>query len=236
MQTSFNKKIALFGGAGPWASAYAQTALVRRAQWDYGAVEDNEYPDVIHISAALKGFGAKGIEDDGLIYQQLSGTFGFFGQWGAKLAVICCNSLHRHADRLQADHPDIDIVRLPESCAEEVAALGLKRVAVMCSESARADTLHPRALEKYGIEAIVSDRGQQDRVNTIIETVMAGDTTGRLFGDYRALTREFAAAGAQAIVSGCTEISYLATKTQSPLPVVDCLDAALTRTLQKAVM
>lgn len=235
MSSVFDKKIALFGGAGPWASAYAHSVLVRQAQQDYGAVQDNQYPEVLHVSSALKGFGAKGIEDDGLIFQQISETFDLFKTWGAKLAVICCNSLHRHAAGLNAVYPDIEIVRLPESGAAELASLGLKRVGVFCSESALVDGLHKKALKAFGLDAVLPDRQQQDRVNAMIETVMAGDTTQVMLGDYRRLTHAFRAAGAQAILSGCTELSYLATKTQTPLPLVDCLDAAMTRTLKLAV-
>lgn len=231
---TFAKKIALLGGAGPWASTYAHRLIVERAQWDYSAVEDHDYPSILHLSAPCEGFGALGIEDSKAVRAHLYGSFDLFRQWGAEIAIICCNSLHRALDNLVRDYPDIACVGLPEAGADAAAAHGLKKVAVICSESALQDNLHGKALTRHGIEAILPDRGQQDRINDIIHMVMAGDSTQKLYGEYRRLTGEFGRAGAQAIISGCTEISYLGNRAHSERPVIDCLSAAIDKGLRLA--
>lgn len=231
---TFNKKIALLGGAGPWASTYAHQLVIERAQWDYKAVEDHDYPSVMHLSEPCGGFGAMGIEDFKQVRDHLYGSFDLFRQWGAGVAIICCNSLHRALDELVQAYPEIAFIGLPQAGADAAAAQGLRKVAVICSESALADDLHKNALARHDIEAILPDRGQQDRINNLIHMVMAGDSTQALYGDYRALTDEFARAGAQAIISGCTEISYLGNKAHSERPVIDCLSVAIDKALRLA--
>jgi|GEM_PF-3512185 len=233
LKATFDKKIALLGGAGPWASAYAHTTLIHLSQWDYGAVEDADYPEILHISIPLKGFGAKGIEDPDLVRMQLRDTFNLFSQWGADLAVMACNSLHTFYDDIST-MSDITIVHLPRTGAEVVAQRGYKKVGVFCSESALKDNLHKDALQAHGIEAILPERDQQNRINTLIKLIMGGDNTSALYQDFRKLTREFEAKGAQVILSGCTELSWLATKAQPDMPIIDCLNVALTKTLKLA--
>ena len=65
----------------------------------------------------------------------------------------------------------------------------------------------------------------------MIETIMAGDDTPKTYREFRALTAEFAALGAQTVLSGCTELSYLAHKANPTVPVIDCLNAAVVKAL-----
>ncbi len=230
----FNQKIALFGGAGPWASAYAHASLVRLAQLDYGAVQDDDYPEILHVSSPLTGFDATGVRTRGGIIDQMQESFDLFTSWRADLAVIACNSLHTFHAELQARNPSITIMHLPDAGAATLAARGVARAAFMSSDSARKDKLHLLALEKAGIEPIVPTAEQQDVINTLIGQVMGGENSMVMARAYRRLGQTFADAGAQAILSGCTEISWLNAKTKPDFPVVDCLDEALKLTLTLA--
>lgn len=230
----FNKKIGVFGGAGPWASAHAVLGIVQRSQWDYHAVEDDEYPEIILRSVPLQGFGAKGVEDKDIVRKQLVEHFNRFAQDGTDIAVIACNSLHIYHAELQETHPDMHIVNLPVEGAKAVAAQGAERVGVFCSASSREDNLHEAALREEGINPILPTEDQQTRINGLIRSVMAGNTGAREAQAFRLLSAEFKAAGAQALLSGCTELSYLSHKFQSDVPVVDCLYASITKALELA--
>lgn len=236
MKQKFNKKIGLLGGAGPWASAYAHEHLIKLAQWDYGAVQDHEYPDILHVSEALEGFGARGVEQDQIIAEQLLKTFALFQSWGAEIAIIACNSLHRYYEKIAAEYQDIHVVHLPREGADVLKNRNIEAAAVLCSASSRQDRLHAIALENVNIRPILPTDAQQKRCDAMIETIMAGDETARTFRDFRSLTKEFADQGAQSVISGCTELSWLAHKVQPDLPVVDCLNAALETTLKLAAI
>ncbi len=233
---TFNKKIGIFGGAGPWASAHAVVNIVQRAQWDYHAVEDDEYPELILRSVPLKGFGAKGIEDAGLIREQLFHHFNRFAEDQTDIALMACNSLHTFHAELQDAYPSMEIVNLPVEGANAVAAQGHKKVGVLCSASSLDDNLHKTALEDQNIEPILPTPSQQKDINDLIHSVMAGNSGANEAQTFRRLSREFGSSGAQVLLSGCTELSYLSHKFQSNVPVVDCLYVSIARALELAVV
>ena len=230
----FNKKIGVFGGAGPWASAHAVLSIVQRSQWDYHAVEDDEYPEIILRSVPLRGFGAEGIEEPDAVREQLFQHFNRFAQDGVDISVIACNSLHTFHTELQAMHPNMHIVNLPIEGAKAISVQGHQKVGVLGSESSLGDNLHGVALKGEGIQPILPTSDQQGRINGLIRAVMAGNTGAREAQAFRLLSSEFEGVGAQALLSGCTELSYLSHKFQSNIPVVDCLYASITKALELA--
>ena len=230
----FNKKIGIFGGAGPWASAHAVLSMIQQAQWDYNAVEDDEYPELVLRSIPLEGFGARGVENEELVKNQLFRHFNRFTEDKIDIVVIACNSLYKYYDTLQKMYPNMQIVHLPLQGAEAIQKQGYKKVGILCSESSLDDQLHRIALDKKGITPIVPTADQQKRINTLIRRVMGGNSGASEAQEFRKLSREFEAQGAQALLSGCTELSYLSHKFQSNIPVVDCLYTSLAKALQLA--
>jgi aspartate racemase len=230
----FNKKIGLLGGAGPWASAHAAVTIVQKAQWDYRAIQDDDYPEFVLRSVPLKGFGAKGIEDKNLVRRQLIEQFNRFAQDGIEVAVMACNSLHTFHSELQGMHPNMRIVNLPEEGTETVVSHGCQTVGVLCSESALDDNLHRIALEAKGIKVVLPSQDQQARINHLIYRVMGGNTGAEEAQIFRQLSREYGEAGAQVLLSGCTELSYLSHKFQSDVPVIDCLYVSIAKAMKLA--
>ncbi len=230
----FSKKIGLFGGAGPWASAHAAVTIVQKAQWDYRAVQDDDYPEFVLRSVPLKGFGAKGIEDSAIVREQLFQHFNRFAQDGVEVALMACNSLHTFHHELQTAHPKMCIVNLPEEGAETAALHGYKTVGVLSSESALDDNLHKTALEAKGIKVILPTPDQQARINHLIYRVMGGNTGAEEAQIFRQLSREYEEAGAPVLLSGCTELSYLSHKFQSNVPVIDCLYVSVAKAMKLA--
>lgn len=231
---SFSKSIGVFGGAGPWASAHAVMTIVQKAQWDYGAVHDDDYPAIVLRSVPLKGFGAGGVEDRTLVFEQLFCHFNRFAADRIDIALMACNSLHVFHGALQSAFPAMDIVNLPEEGAAVVASRGYRAVGVLSSDSAREDGLHQAALEARGVRALLPDADQQEKINILIRRVMGGNTGAEEAQIFRRLSREFAQAGAQVLLSGCTELSYLSQKFQSDVPVIDCLYVSLETAMRRA--
>ncbi len=234
MQPKFTKSIGIFGGAGPWASAHAVQTIIQRAQWDYQAVEDDDYPELILRSVPLKGFGAKGIEDGNAVRDQLMHHFRRFAEDGVGVAVMACNSLHTFYPELQAAYPGIEIVHLPREAAAVLNRQGYQQVGVLCSESALGDSLHKQALDEVGISSVLPTQEQQDQINQLIYAVMGGNSGASEAQIFRKLSREFEEKGAQILLSGCTELSYLSHKFQTDIPVLDCLYVSIAKAMDLA--
>lgn len=213
------------------ASAYAHMALVRLAQAQ-GAVEDNEYPEILHLSTAFEGFGSEGVLENEAVLPQLRKACDMFEMWGADIVVIACNSLHSVYGDLQ-QHYGFKITNLPVLGAEEAQKCGIGKVAIMSSASALKDQFHSAALQERHVEAITATAEQQQSVNSIIKMVMAGTTTHNIVSEVKKLAQQFKAAGAQAIMLGCTELSvfFNEIKAELDMPVIDCLAPALQEAL-----
>ena len=235
MGQKFDKTIGILGGAGPWASAHAVMSIIQKAQWDYKAVEDDDYPELILRSVPLKGFGARGIESPEVLWQQLIDHFNRFDQDNIGIAVIACNSLYRFYSDLQDLYPQIYIIHLPEEGAKAIKRQNYQTAGVLSSASARDDNMHKIALDQQNIKSILPTQAQQDTINELIYAVMAGNSGAREAQAFRALCKDFEQSGAKVLLSGCTELSYLSHKYQSLLPVVDCLYVSLEKALYCAL-
>lgn len=228
----FNKKIGILGGVGPLASAHALLKIVQYAQQIYGAVEDTDYPEIFLRSVFFQGFGKKGIEDKSLIKDKLFNEFSKFSEEGVEVALIACNSLHSFYTELQILNPNIKIINLPQEGAEEIACRKYKRIAVLGSESSRYDHLHKQALEPLGIEIIPPNKSQSDLTDELIYKIMGGSVGANEIKTFQDLCTEFKNANAEAVLSGCTELSIISDISPTVIPVVDCLHQSLAKALK----
>ncbi len=233
MDKVFNQKIGLLGGAGPWASAYAHTQLVRFSQTQYGAVEDHEYPEILHLSIPFNGFGALGVENSSLVRAHLNHQISFFNQWGADVILMACNSLHEFYDDIKKQ-TNAEIIHLAIEGAKAVEALGAKSAAILSSQSSLKNNLHYQACSALGIETILPNKHQQDVINNLIYRVMGGDNSQQLREEFLSLAQEFEAQGAHAILSGCTELTWVSTKVSLDIKIVDCFIAGINKTLAQS--
>ena len=89
------KTIGILGGMGPLAGATMFTELLKQAQKDYGAEQDNDYPRVILYSNPLESFDEKGQGDDAEISAELTKGIKVLEHAGAELIVVACNTVHK---------------------------------------------------------------------------------------------------------------------------------------------
>lgn len=223
----------MIGGSGPWASAYAHTQLIRQAQHGYGAVKDQDYPDMLHLSIGLDGFGAKGVEQAALVKTKLFEQIDLLNHWQCDVVLIACNSLYEFYPEIKA-RTNAEIIHLPREGMLTVKELGLNTVAVLGSDSSKKANIHFNEAVACGLTAIVTNDDQQQKINHIIYRVMGGDNSEKIRHDFITLAQEFEQQGAQAILSGCTELTWLSTKVNVDIPIVDCLLAGVEKTLKTA--
>ena len=94
------KTIGVLGGMGPAASAHFYQLLLKYSQKIYGAVQDDEYPQIIINSLALTGSTEKGMEENELIVRQLSEGIKALEKSNSDFIVIPCNSVHNVINEL----------------------------------------------------------------------------------------------------------------------------------------
>jgi aspartate racemase len=141
---------------------------------------------------------------------------------GADLLLLCANTAHKLADEI-AREIKIPIVHIVDATAAEIKKAGLARIGLLGTRfTMEEDFFKGRLREKYAIEALVPAKEKREQVHRIIIDELA-------LGVIKPESREkvakvmdgLVAAGAQAIILGCTELPLLISRGQGRVPLFD---------------
>ena len=141
---------------------------------------------------------------------------------GAHALVICSNTMHSVAPAVEAAVA-LPLVHIADATADRIAAAGHARVALLGTRfTMERDFLKGRLAARHGLDVIVPDADDRTLVNRVIyDELIAGIIREESRAAYRAVIARLVAAGAQAIILGCTEIMLLVRPEDSPVPLFD---------------
>ncbi|MCT8003635.1 aspartate/glutamate racemase family protein [Sphingomonas sanguinis] len=141
---------------------------------------------------------------------------------GAELLLICTNTMHRMAAAVQ-QAVAIPLLHIADPTAERIRAAGIRTVGLLGTAfTMEHDFYKGRLAERHGLNVIVpgaEDRAEVHRV--IYEELVAGQVTAASREAYRAVIARLVAAGAEAVILGCTEIMLLVRPDDSGVPLFD---------------
>jgi aspartate racemase len=138
---------------------------------------------------------------------------------GAELLMLCTNTMHKVADRVQAA-VGIPLLHLADTTAAAVHAAGATTVGLLATAFTMEQDFYRHRLAGHGLRVLVPDATDRAAVHRIIYDELC---RGVVREDSRQLYREvidrLVAAGARGIILGCTEIELLIGPADSPVPV-----------------
>lgn len=136
---------------------------------------------------------------------------------GAEVLCMPCNTAHAHAGRIRAAGlPFIDMIG---ETADAAAFGGARRIGVLATPGGEA--LYAEALAARGLEIVRLEGTDREAVMTAIFAVKAGDVGEGPKGEMRRLAAALVAAGAEAVIAGCTEVPLLIGAADATVPLVD---------------
>lgn len=141
---------------------------------------------------------------------------------GADFLVICTNTTHKLADRVQAGI-GIPILHIADATARAVRECGIERVGLLGTRfTMEEDFVRGRLARSTGLDVMIPPEPQRELVNRVIyDELCAGvfrDEARRQFLD---IMRGLVEAGAEGIILGCTEIGLLVPPDACPAPAFD---------------
>jgi aspartate racemase len=141
---------------------------------------------------------------------------------GAELLVLCTNTMHKIANRIE-NVIRIPLVHIADTSADAVKAGGMRTVGLLATAyTMEQDFYVGRLRERHGLTVLVPDAGDRRRVHDIIyDELCLGVVDPGSREDYRRIMRGLADRGAECILFGCTEIGLLVKPDDSPVPVFD---------------
>jgi aspartate racemase len=154
---------------------------------------------------------------------------------GADFLVMPCNTAHYYY-RSIAEAVDIPMVNMIALVAEVAVRRvpGLEKVGLLASTAVLVTRLYHQQFEQFGVTVAFPEDPLQTAVLRLIRHVKAGaveEADIATFGDAAA---SLAASGAQCLIIACTELSVVADRLRTDLPVLDAAQILAEHVVERA--
>ncbi|MTH14367.1 aspartate/glutamate racemase family protein [Flavobacterium sp. LC2016-01] len=146
----------------------------------------------------------------------------FLKSGGAEAIVLCANTMHLIADRLE-EAIDLPLIHIATETAVEIQKQEIKKVGLLGTKFTMELDFFKDKLADKGIEAIIPiDQGDKDFIHyTIFEELGRGLVTDETKKRYLEIANELIKNGAEGIILGCTEIPLVIKPEDISVPVFD---------------
>ncbi|EKP0296730.1 aspartate/glutamate racemase family protein [Aeromonas veronii] len=141
---------------------------------------------------------------------------------GADFLLIGTNTMHKVAPEIEAAI-DIPLLHIADATAVKLRADGITRVGLLGTRfTMEQDFYKGRLQERFGLAVLVPDEAGRERVHRIIyDELCLGEIRESSRAEYLAIIEGLAAAGAEAVILGCTEIALLVGDARAAVPLYD---------------
>jgi aspartate racemase len=142
---------------------------------------------------------------------------------GAEAIVLCANTMHLLADRVQKTL-DVPLIHIATATASEIRKQRLSRVALLGTRFTMERDFFKNKLKDQNIETIIPTEDERNFIHyTIFEELGRNIFTSETKKRYLAIINNLIEQGSQGIVLGCTEIPLLIKPEEVSVPVFDTL-------------
>lgn len=140
---------------------------------------------------------------------------------GGDCVLLGANTMHHIADKVQAAI-SIPFIHIADATAMAIRQKGLRKVALLGTRYTMLFDFYRERLAAYGIEAMIPGEADIDYVNqAIYEEMGKGKFLPATRTRFIDLIHQLAAAGAEGVILGCTEIPILIRPGDVQVPVFD---------------
>jgi aspartate racemase len=141
---------------------------------------------------------------------------------GVEAIVLCANTAHAIADRLE-ESVQLPIIHIATATANEVSKRGLKKVGLLGTKFTMELPFYKDKLRLQNVESLIPhEQSVRDFIQqTLKEELGRGIVTPGTRAAYTTIVEQLVAAGAEGIVLGCTELPLLLSQQDVAVPVFD---------------
>jgi aspartate racemase len=141
---------------------------------------------------------------------------------GAEAIVLCANTAHGMADKLEASS-GLPIIHVVTATAAAVRKQGLRKVGLLGTVYTMEMDFYKDGLRKEGVEPIIPEKQETRNFiqQTLKEELGKGIFKPETKRAYLDIIDELIAAGAEGIILGCTEIPLIIRQDDVTVPVFD---------------
>ena len=146
----------------------------------------------------------------------------FLKAGGAEAIVLCANTMHLIADRLE-EAIDLPLIHIASATAVEIQKQEIRKVGLLGTKFTMELDFFTDKLKAKGIEAIIPET-QEDKDfihTTIFEELGRGLVTAETKKRYLEIANQLIERGAEGIILGCTEIPLVILPGDLSVPIFD---------------
>ncbi|MFB9079857.1 aspartate/glutamate racemase family protein [Flavobacterium procerum] len=146
----------------------------------------------------------------------------FLKAGGAEAIVLCANTMHLIADKLEKAI-ELPVIHIAVETALEIRKKNLKKIGLLGTKFTMELDFFKDKLAEKGIEAIipVSEEDKDFIHYTIFEELGRGIVTEETKSRYLQIANELIKSGAEGIILGCTEIPLVIKPEDLAVPIFD---------------
>jgi len=141
---------------------------------------------------------------------------------GAQCLVLCTNTMHKVASKLEAA-VSVPLLHIADATGAVISKSGFSTVGLLGTRFTMEQPFYrERLVQGFGLDVIVPPEGDRELIHRVIyEELCRGVTSAQSRSEFRRIMEALAAQGAQAIILGCTEISLLVGTRDASVPLFD---------------
>ena len=226
------KIIGILGGMGPEATIDLFYKIIKftpaeKDQEHLRIIIDNN-PKISDRTAAILGKG-----EDPL--PALRETAQNLEKAGADFIIIPCNTAHYFLSSIQ-ESVKIPVLNMIEETVKETRKKipQIKKVGLLASIGVYKTKIYHQHFKKYNIEVISPEAKDKEKVMKVIYAVKAGDLSEEVKKNIISVAQKLIDKGAEAIITGCTEIPLILKEGDVSVPIIDPTQVLAEAAVQKA--
>lgn len=141
---------------------------------------------------------------------------------GADVIVLCANTAHLYANRLE-EAIQLPIIHIGAETAKAINKQGFKKAGLLGTKFTMEQDFYRKKLGEYGLEVLIPEKQEtRDYIQHSVKEelgvgIIKPDTKAR----YISIVEELVDRGAECIILGCTEIPLLISQDDFTIPVFD---------------
>jgi aspartate racemase len=213
------KKIGLVGGIS-WVSTLDYYRYINEGINE--RLGGLEFAECIVYSVNFNDVQRHGWDNWDETFRLLSAACTHLKAAGAEAIVLCANTAHAIADRLEA-YIQLPLIHIATATATEIGRHGFTKVGLLGTKFTMELPFYRDKLRLQNIEALIpQEQAVRDFIQqTLKEELGRGIAKPATKAAYIEVTNQLIACGAEGIVLGCTEIPLLLSQQDVAVPVFD---------------
>lgn len=141
---------------------------------------------------------------------------------GADFLILCCNTLHKVAPSIE-QAITIPFLHIADAAGNVLVNNHIRKIGLLGTQFTMEDGFYSsRLADRFGLEVIIPETQERSRIDAIIYNELCqGKVLPESKNELIQMIQNFQAAGAEAILLGCTELGMLITANDIAIPVYD---------------